>query len=206
MSYPVAQTTFTNYLEIPEEREEIINPFIETFNEKIPKFNLPNFEFNHHAVQRFTPPPGPVVDFFNDLKLPKPQFGPNPIALDVKIEKEISEDSWMPKILSCIPIIGLIPTFTNEVSLKEKIDETQDLSEAKKLLAIKNHYNITSLIRVGLTIAIVTALALTILNPIIGVINITLIAAAIFYTFCYIKNKQALLDEEDLAALKLNVH
>lgn len=70
---------------------------------------------------------------------------------------DIPEDSIYRKLLSCIPIIGATVTILNERSLKAKIIENTNVDEIAKLIRVKNHYKIASIVRSVFNIALVVA-------------------------------------------------
>ena len=79
------------------------------------------------------------------------------------------EDSIWRKLLSCIPIIGIVPTAINERSLKKKITTADQHKKVIKCINIKNHYKGCSIIRQSLTVALVSSIALMALSPAIGI-------------------------------------
>lgn len=71
---------------------------------------------------------------------------------------DIPEDSIYRKLLACVPLIGIIPTVINEGSLRKKITATSTSpNQLVKLITIKNHYKIASIVRKILTVALVVA-------------------------------------------------
>jgi hypothetical protein len=73
------------------------------------------------------------------------------------------EDSLARKLVSCLPIIGIIPGHINSKSLNAKIIDCKDSTWKVQLLKIKNDYIKASIIRDVLTVAIaVLALFFTI--------------------------------------------
>jgi hypothetical protein len=68
-----------------------------------------------------------------------------------------SEDSIYRKLLACIPVIGIIPTVFNELSLEARISKDRNPARLVKFITVKNHYAIASIIREVLSIALLIA-------------------------------------------------
>jgi hypothetical protein len=75
------------------------------------------------------------------------------------LEFPIKENSVFRKLLACIPLFGVIPTMINECSLQKKIGQTTLPERQTKLIEVKNHYKICSIVREVLTLALVIAVA-----------------------------------------------
>lgn len=120
-------------------------------------------------IQRIDTPPSPL-----NLEIPsfttqagdfKEGWGEICTCIDIAIP----EDSIYRKLLACIPIMGIIPTVINERSLRKKITQTKDVTSLVKLISIKNHYKISSIIRESLSFALVASVALKILGAATGI-------------------------------------
>jgi hypothetical protein len=78
----------------------------------------------------------------------------------------IAEDSALFKIISCIPLLGIIPSMLMELSLAEKITKTDDAEHLIRLITIKNSYKEAQVVRNLITMALmVAAFATGILGP-----------------------------------------
>lgn len=81
-------------------------------------------------------------------------------------------------ISACLPIFGTFIALYNERSLTTKISETNDSDKVIRLITIKNYYNIASIVREILSIALIVAgIALAFLLSPIG--NMILIGSGI---------------------------
>lgn len=71
----------------------------------------------------------------------------------------IEENSLLMKVISYIPLIGIIPAFIQEVSLANKIFNTSatEVPRVIELINIKNQYKIASAVRNLLTAALIVA-------------------------------------------------
>lgn len=146
------------------------------------------------VTTHLSPPPTPLP-LFSSFKFQEegPDKGWGAIFTYVDY---IPEDSIYRKLLACIPIIGIIPAFINERSLSEKITKTKDNARIIKLINIKNHYKISSIIRESLSVAlVVVSVALAILGSSTGV-GIAMIGGCCiaFHAYEIYKNKQLIKD------------
>lgn len=84
---------------------------------------------------------------------------------------DIEENSTLMKVLSCIPILGNIPTVIQEQSLGLKIAFTDEVPRLIELIKVKNKYKVASIVRELIEIAlIVTGIALGVLSIGLGTI------------------------------------
>lgn len=114
----------------------------------------------------------------------------------ILVDRPIPEDSIFLKLLSCIPLFGIIPAVINECSLQKKAQQTEDPARLIKVINVKNHYKIASIARKLLTVAlIITGVALGVLTGGLG-IGVAIGAAIIgscfvsIYSYRIHKNKQ----------------
>lgn len=113
-------------------------------------------------------------------------------------DDDLPEDSIYSKLLSCVPLLGIIPTVINESSLKKKIMQTNEKNTDRlvKLIDTKNHYKWASIVRELLSVAlIVSTVAFGILSGGIAMgvaIGSTIVGGSLiaFYAHGIHKNKQ----------------
>jgi hypothetical protein len=85
----------------------------------------------------------------------------------------IEENSnWM-KAVSCVPILGIIPSMIQETSLVTKIAEERRAPKKIELIQIKNHYKIANATR-G-----VLAAALLVIGIASGILNLGFLVASL---------------------------
>ncbi len=103
----------------------------------------------------------PNPGFSNELitQLTNSNWGLNPSMIVKADEGPIPEDSRLRKFLACLPIVGIAITILNERSLQKRIRRSRDLTRIVKMIQVKNHYKIASIIRSILTAAVVVAVA-----------------------------------------------
>lgn len=151
----------------------------------------------------------PLINKVDLLPPPPINFGPppsfDPIVLkDInwgKITKSIiviPEDSLWRKLLSCIPVFGIIPAVMNERSLKHKIKESKDNALTAKLIRVQNHYKYASIARGLTTLAlIISGISLGILSGGVliagAAVSTAIVSASLaFYGHGLYKNRQLL--------------
>lgn len=72
---------------------------------------------------------------------------PQPIAIE--------ENTTLKKILSCIPLIGFLPSFIHEKSLKAQIKLSNNVPRMVELLKVKNQYKVMNIVRDFINIALI---------------------------------------------------
>lgn len=85
----------------------------------------------------------------------------------------IEENSAVMKAISCIPLLGLIPSYIQESSLERKITNTLGAPRAIELINVKNQYKAANVIRNLLSAA------LTIAGIAFGILSGTLVSGAV---------------------------
>jgi hypothetical protein len=69
----------------------------------------------------------------------------------------IKENSTLMKVLSAIPLLGIIPTYIQENSLGSKIELSADAPRLVQLIEVKNQYKVMNIVRDLLSIALAVA-------------------------------------------------
>jgi hypothetical protein len=87
----------------------------------------------------------------------------------------VQEDSTLMKVFSCIPILGMIPSMIQEVSLANKAGLLANRAQLLEVIKVKNQYKVANIIRNVLDIALIVAgIALGIISRVLGVFLIIL--------------------------------
>lgn len=113
----------------------------------------------------------------------------------------IAEDSLLRKIIACIPLLGIISSVKNELSLKGAINENKDPQRIIRRIEVKNHYKIASIMRELLTLALVVAIVASGILSVGTNISIGIIVTAAVITACFVgvygykihQNKQSII-------------
>jgi hypothetical protein len=125
------------------------------------------------------------------FKFPKLTNRPDPIEISPTLPVNwfiddvdvIPEDSLLRKIAACIPILGIVSSVMNELSLKESIREIEKPIRIIRRIEVKNHYKIASVVRELFTLAIaVAAVAGGVFSSSIG-LGVVIAASAITALF-----------------------
>jgi hypothetical protein len=91
----------------------------------------------------------------------------------------IEEDSTLMKVLSCIPLLGIVPAIMQDKTLGLKIFLTDDVPRLVELIKVKNQYKVMNVVRDVISLAlIITGLAFGVLS-VISCITLGILAISI---------------------------
>lgn len=150
----------------------------------------------HFRLERYlsviSPPPLTHTDLFS---LSQEKLQALSASTDL-LRTCIPEDSLLRKLLTCIPLVGIIPALINERSLEIKISKPETNNYKAKLVTIKNHYKICSVIREILSLAlIVNQIAVSAFNWPIGICaGIIAVSSVAFNVYGIYKNTKLIND------------
>lgn len=69
----------------------------------------------------------------------------------------IKENSTFLKAISCVPVVGIVVSLFQEISLGRKITETKDPAKLIELMELKNQYKFANAVRNLLTSVLIVA-------------------------------------------------
>lgn len=106
----------------------------------------------------------------------------------------IEENSTIMKVLSCIPLLGIIPATIQDRSLALKITLEENASRLVELIKVKNQYKVANIVRNVITIALMVAgIALGLLSVGLGTVCASLLALAVgFYVYNIHENNKVI--------------
>lgn len=117
----------------------------------------------------------------------------------------LEEDSAVMKEISCIPFLGILPSFIQEVSLARQIRNTTNVSRLIALINVKNEYKTANIARNLLTAAlIITGIAFGILSHgiIFGTVTTLLLASIARLEYEKINRNKAMISELQNAGIR----